>query len=58
LDRGFRGDAQPWQSESYDRIVRDREELCVWRRYIADNPAKAKLVPGTYTLHQAEWLDA
>lgn len=47
-----------WQSESYDRIVRDREELCVWRRYIAENPAKATLARGTYTLHRAGWLDA
>jgi type I restriction enzyme R subunit len=27
-----------WQQESYDRLVRDREELAVWRRYICGNP--------------------
>ncbi|MBA2432090.1 MAG: carbamoyl-phosphate synthase large subunit [Chthoniobacterales bacterium] len=32
--------------ESFDRIVRDWEALERYRRYIAENPAKAKLPPG------------
>ncbi len=32
-----------WQHESYDRCIRDREELNRIRDYIEQNPAKAKL---------------
>lgn len=44
-----------WQAESYDRIVRSRDELIQTRLYIAKNPVK--LMPGTYTLKTMEWLD-
>lgn len=44
-----------WQTESFDRIVRDIEELTRTRRYIANNPAK--LSPGTFALKQMAWLD-
>ena len=47
-----------WQLESYDRIVRDDEELAIFRGYIADNAAKAKLCAGEYAHYVAEWLDA
>jgi REP element-mobilizing transposase RayT len=39
-----------WQSESYDHIVRSEEQLEHYRRYIADNPIKAKLREGEYAL--------
>ena len=39
-----------WQPESYDHIVRDVEQLDHYRRYIADNPAKARLRNGQFTL--------
>lgn len=44
-----------WQLESFDHIVRSREELGRIRRYIANNPAK--LPEGTFALKQMEWLD-
>jgi type I restriction enzyme R subunit len=46
-----------WQKESYDRIVRDREELTRIRRYIAANPAKAHLPRSAFRYSRAEWLD-
>lgn len=46
-----------WQYESYDRIIRDEEELVNLRRYIAENPSKAKLAAGNYEYAAAEWLD-
>lgn len=38
-----------WMEESYDRIVRDAEELAAFRVYIADNPAKAGLKASEFT---------
>lgn len=46
-----------WQHESYDRIVRDDTELGQYRKYIANNPSKAKLHFGSYRHYAAEWLD-
>jgi len=47
-----------WQEESYDRIVRDTEELAAFRSYIAGNASGADLPPEAYAYHAAEWLDA
>lgn len=47
-----------YQQESYDRIVRDAEELAAFRGYIARNAAEAKLPPDAFTYRAAEWLDA
>ena len=47
-----------WQQENYDRLVRDREELGLWRRYIQRNPEKAGLRGREYTYCRYEWLDA
>ena len=47
-----------WQQENYDRLVRDREELGVWRRYIQRNPEKAGVDKGEYTYRRCDWLDA
>ena len=44
-----------WQTESFDRVVRDAAELTRTRRYIARNPARLR--PGTYALRQMDWLD-
>ncbi len=41
-----------WQRDSFDRIVRHEEHFVKVIRYIAGNPAKAKLLPDTFTL----WL--
>ena len=46
-----------WQHESYDRIVRDAAELAAFRRYIARNPATAKLRPDEFSYDVASWLD-
>ena len=45
-----------WMDESYDRLVRDWEELSVFRRYIAENAAKAHLKPHEYTLYEPHAL--
>ncbi len=47
-----------WQHESYDRIVRDAEELTAYRRYIARNAEAAGLPAGQYDYYAAPWLDA
>jgi len=47
-----------WQQENYDRVVRDRDELSVWRRYIQQNPVKARLRDGEYDYQRCSWLDA
>lgn len=39
-----------WQEESYDRIVRDWNELLRYRDYILRNPEKAKLHEGEFVL--------
>jgi len=44
------------QVESDDCIVRNWEELDVFRKYIADNPHKAHLSSGRITAYQAEWI--
>jgi putative transposase len=43
-----------WQSESYDHIVRDGEALRAIQNYIANNPKKAGLRCGEFTLFQPE----
>jgi putative transposase len=41
------GDPNVWQSERYDRIIRNEKEYYEQRRYYRDNPAEAGLVgPG------------
>jgi type I restriction enzyme R subunit len=56
---GTRRNSRPrfYQQESYDRIVRDAEELAAFRGYIARNAADANLPPEAYTYYAAEWLD-
>ncbi len=44
-----------WQTESFDRVVREASELTRIRRYITRNPAKLRI--GTFALRQMEWLD-
>ncbi len=45
-----------WQTESYDRIVRDRKELRVYRQYIDQNPLKARLSESSFSVYQAPWI--
>jgi len=37
-----------WQQEPFDHLVRSPEQYDYLRKYIAENPAKAGLVPGDY----------
>ena len=39
-----------WQEESFDHIVRDDQYLRAYRRYISDNPKRARLEAGAYRL--------
>ena len=39
-----------WMEDSFNRIVRDYDELMAFRDYIRANPAKAKLRPDEFTL--------
>ena len=39
-----------WQPEPYDHVVRSEEQLAHYRRYIAENPIKARLREGEYAL--------
>jgi REP element-mobilizing transposase RayT len=42
-----------WQKESFDHLVRSEEQFEHYRRYIRDNPAKARLGAGRFL-----WWDA
>jgi putative transposase len=44
-----------WQPESYDRIIRDGEELAKFRVYIAHNPAAAHCRPGEFVHNVRDW---
>ena len=37
-----------WQSEPFDHLVRSAEQFEYFRKYIVDNPVKARLQPGEY----------
>jgi len=46
-----------WQKESFDHVVRSRRQLDRFRRYIEENPVKARLNQGEYVLRQVGWED-
>jgi putative transposase len=58
-DRNMRGTV--WQDESYDRIIRNEEELQQKIRYMSLNPVKAELVekPEDYPFwfYNENWID-
>ncbi|WP_035615612.1 transposase [Haloferula sp. BvORR071] len=43
-----------WQTESFDHLVRSESAFERFRRYIGENPAKAKLREGEYVLWQSK----
>ncbi len=51
INRSRNRRGQFWQAESFDHLVRSPEQFAYFQRYIADNPRKAGLKPGTY-LHR------
>jgi putative transposase len=40
-----------WQTDGFDHLVRSPEQFERFRRYIADNPKRANLRPGSYRLY-------
>jgi REP element-mobilizing transposase RayT len=46
-----------WFDESYDHIVRSRQQLEFYRAYIRENPQKANLRPGQFRLGTSQALD-
>ncbi len=44
-----------WQSEPFDHLVRSAEQFEYLRRYIAENPAKAKLRAGEFLYWSRDW---
>jgi carbamoylphosphate synthase large subunit/REP element-mobilizing transposase RayT len=50
INRVTRHHKELWMHESYDHIVRDWEELLNWRKYIAENPKKARLRDAEFVL--------
>jgi putative transposase len=48
LNRRLGRSGRFWQPESFDHLVRSEARLLAFRRYIADNPVRAKLSPGEY----------
>ena len=43
-------DGPLWLEETHDHIARDAYELNVYRRYLGENPVKARLRDGDYEL--------
>jgi type I restriction enzyme R subunit len=43
-----------WQEEPFDHLVRTVQQYEYLRKYIADNPAKARLKPGEYLYRKFE----
>ena len=41
-----------WQDESFDHLVRNESAFMKFCRYISENPAKARLKEGEFTLWQ------
>jgi REP element-mobilizing transposase RayT len=53
INRAVNRQGRLWQEETYDHIVRDAEELAACEQYIRDNPAKAALRDGEFSLGRA-----
>ncbi len=54
---GLKQPGRLWRKENYDHIVRGGGELRAIRKYIGDNPMKARCGEQEYSLYQAPWLD-
>ncbi len=50
INRAVGRQGQLWQEETFDRIVRDEEELAAYERYIRGNLVEARLRDGEYRL--------
>jgi putative transposase len=47
------GGGRLWQAESWDTLIRSMAHFAACRRYVADNPSRARLSSADYAL----WLD-
>lgn len=56
FDRQEMEEGRVFQQESYDRLIRNSEELSSYRKYIANNGTKAGLKAFEYAYHQCDWL--
>ena len=45
-----------WQQDGFDHLVRTEQQFHAFRKYIADNGAKARLSPGEF-LHFSKSID-
>jgi type I restriction enzyme R subunit len=55
INRALSRSGPVWQRESYDRIVRDMEQLEAYQAYIAANPEKARLRSGEFIRAHAQY---
>ena len=53
INRATGGDGRYWQQDGFDHLVRSLEQYEHFRRYLADNPKKARLKPGQYCLYSS-----
>ncbi len=47
-----------WQVEQFDHLVRSPEQFEHYRRYIADNPKRARLPPGQYRCYSKDLAES
>ncbi|REK18905.1 MAG: hypothetical protein DWQ37_03620 [Planctomycetota bacterium] len=52
INRALGSRGRFWQSESFDHAVRSPEQFAYLQQYIAQNPKKARLAPGSYLHYQ------
>jgi putative transposase len=57
INRRLKTKGRFWQQDGFDHLVRSPEQFEALRRYIADNPNRARLAPGEY-LHFSKSLRA
>ena len=55
INRQLKRKGRFWQQDGFDHLVRSVDQFEHFRRYIADNPAKARLGPHEY-LHESKTL--
>ena len=48
INRAIGSSGRFWQQDGFDHLVRSAEQFGHFRRYIADNPRKARLSPGEF----------
>jgi len=56
FDKKAMKEGRVFQQESYDRIVRNREELEAYRKYITNNGIKAQLNESEFRYYRCDWL--